>query len=615
MQERAHKPKPKPKVKSLKQPKLIAGFASRSVALDALLAVERESVFANVALATAFKNQGLSERDRAFVTALVQGVTRHRLELDEAIDAASQRPGGKIDLVARNILRIGAFQLTYMPNIPQQAILNTATELAKVRGHVGLGKFTNGLLRHIAHQASAAVAPATSYGTQVPSVGQSGGQSGERSGEQSGGHSAEHPGEQSDKLSNNRSAIQIGNENGITKDNRFRGNKANKHNKPGKVENSGKHLREVSDEKNSQTKAERTLAERYSMPDWLVDRWIRNYGEEETIKLLQFAQTPPALSIRTCELSITPEGLQEILERQGLSVKRSALVNSCLIIERGRISESTDKGGLSAPGKTDASTNAQIKSRKSASSFRGSPEKLTGYSEGLFSIQDESAAFVSLIVEPKSTDFIIDLCAAPGGKTLHIAELMENKGRVVAVDQSASRLTPLKESRTRLGLKNLEIVAHDGRTFKSPMLADKILVDAPCTGTGVINRRADLRFKRKPEDLASLIELQRELLQNASRCIKPGGSLIYSTCSVEPEENFANAQWFLDNFEEFEPEDISRHLPPAILAECAPRWEGPACKSKMEEALVYSVQLLPSRHHVSGFFVAKFRKKFQTQVN
>jgi 16S rRNA (cytosine967-C5)-methyltransferase len=547
------------KIKSLKQPKLIAGFASRSIALDALLAVERESVFANVALAAAFKKQELSERDRAFVTALVQGVMRHRLELDEQIDAASQRPGAKIDIVVRNILRIGAFQLSFMPNIPQQAVLNTATELAKVRGHVGLGKFTNGMLRNLARRASAAAAPADA----------------------------------------DQSLIQPA----ITKTHK---NKLNKL----------KMLKKRSDEEKSQEqeKSEKSLAEKYSMPDWLVDRWLKNYGEEETVKLLQFAQRAPALSIRTCELSITPEGLQDILERQGLSVKRSALVNSCLLLERGRIPESTDHKVATAAQDSESGANAQVKSRKTASSFRGSPEKLTGYKEGLFSIQDEAAAFVSLIVEPKSTDFIIDLCAAPGGKTLHIAELMENKGRVVAVDQSASRLTPLKESRTRLGLKNLEIVAHDGRTFKSPTLADKILVDAPCTGTGVINRRADLRFKRKPEDLASLIELQRQLLQNASRCIKPGGSLIYSTCSIEPEENFGNAQWFLENFEQFEPEDISKHLPPSILAECAPTGEGPACKSKMEEALIYSIQLLPSRHNVSGFFVAKFRKKLLDAV-
>ena len=588
MQERIQKPKPKPKAKSLKQPKLIAGFASRSIALDALLAVERESVFANVALAAAFKKQELSERDRAFVTALVQGVTRHRLELDEIIDEASQRPGSKIDVVARNILRLGSFQLSFMPNIPQQAVLNTATELAKVRGHVGLGKFTNGLLRNLARQVTAVATPAD------------------------GAHSAEQSGDQQSNQPKERSAV----ENGITKDHKNKKSKLDKRNKPGKLDKSGKPFSKSADENLQQAKEEKTLAEKYSMPDWLVDRWIKNYGEEETIKLLQFAQTPPALSIRTCELSITPEGLQEILERQGLAVRRSTLVNSCLIIERGRVPEGTEKAATSASGKNDSPINAsaQVKSRKSASSFRGSPEKLTGYKEGLFSIQDESAAFVSLIVDPKSTDFIIDLCAAPGGKTLHIAELMENKGRVVAVDQSASRLTPLKESRTRLGLKNLEIVAHDGRTFKSPTLADKILVDAPCTGTGVINRRADLRFKRKPEDLASLIELQRELLQNASKCIKPGGSLIYSTCSIEPEENFANAQWFLDNFEQFEPEDISKHLPPAILAECALTWEGPACKSKMEEALIYSVQLLPSRHDVSGFFVAKFRKKSQEQV-
>jgi 16S rRNA (cytosine967-C5)-methyltransferase len=333
-----------------------------------------------------------------------------------------------------------------------------------------------------------------------------------------------------------------------------------------------------------------------------VQRWVANFGKEETAKILQFAQEPPELCIRVCELSITPEGLQEILERNGLTLKKSMLARSSFRIERGRKLDDSEGDSSRRP-------QAQKPSRKSSKSFRGSPEKLPGYTEGLFSIQDEAAAFVCEIVDAKPGELIVDLCAAPGGKSIYLAECMENRGRVVAVDQSASRLSPLKEARTRLGLTNIEIVPHDGRTFKLPQLADRVLVDAPCMGTGVINRRPDLRFRRSEEDLPNLIELQRQLLANATTLVKPGGILVYATCSIEPEENFENAKWFLDNFEEFEPSDIASYLPEAILEECTPNSSGPACKTRIEDSCLHFVQLLPSRHGVSGFFIAKFRKR------
>ena len=503
--------------------KKTAGLLSRQTAFEALVAIEKDKTFANVALADAFKRHQLSERDRAFVTALVQGVTRNRSQLDESIDALSQRPGNKIDPAVRVILRIGAFQLVHMSNIPQQAVLNTATELAKKNGHAGVGKFTNGLLRNLARKFSANLA------------------------------------EPQESIENDDTTAANG------------------------------------------TNTQKSLADEYSMPDWLVQRWLRNFGKEETAKILQFAQEPPALCIRACELSITPDGLREILERNGLTLKKSTLAKSAFLIERGRKVDDDDNES------TRVST-PKI-SRKSSKSFRGSPEKLPGYTEGLFSIQDEAAAFVCQIVDAKPGELIVDLCAAPGGKSVYMAECMENKGRVVAVDQSASRLTPLKEARTRLGLTNIEIVSHDGRTFKLPQLADRVLVDAPCMGTGVINRRPDLRFRRTEEDLPNLIELQRQLLANATTLVKPGGTLVYATCSIEPEENFENAKWFLDNFEEFEPSDIASYLPEAILEECTPNSSGPACKTKIEDSCLHTVQLLPSRHGVSGFFIAKFRKR------
>ncbi len=141
---------------------------------------------------------------------------------------------------------------------------------------------------------------------------------------------------------------------------------------------------------------------------------------------------------------------------------------------------------------------------------------------------------------------------------MHLGELMENKGRVLAVDLHPSRLNLLKKSRQRLGLTNIETYGADGRQFDPSMQADHVLIDAPCTGTGVINRRSDLRLKREPVDIAELVSLQRELLKHGAELVKPGGSLVYSTCSIEPEENVQNFDWFRNAHPEFAPESLTR---------------------------------------------------------
>jgi 16S rRNA (cytosine967-C5)-methyltransferase len=313
------------------------------------------------------------------------------------------------------------------------------------------------------------------------------------------------------------------------------------------------------------------------MPEWLVRRWMENYGRDETIKLLQFAQSTPELTIRVCEMSITVEGYEQILRGRNIQFHRSKLVPSCLIID---------------------------------SKKQGSPEKLPGYSDGLFTVQDESAALVSKVVDAKpGKEVIVDLCAAPGGKSLHMAEMMENSGRVIAVDKHASRLNLLKENRQRLGLTNIEIVAADGRSFTLEKPADRVLLDAPCTGTGVVNRRSDLRFRREAVDIGSLTELQRELLNNAADLVKPGGVLVYATCSIEPEENFDNIRWFMRERSDFEGEDLTPFLPQHLQEELHSCWTGPACKTESEMTTPFMLQLLPSRHGVSGFFICRLRKK------
>lgn len=327
---------------------------------------------------------------------------------------------------------------------------------------------------------------------------------------------------------------------------------------------------DVVDDMNS---APQKLATDYSVPQWIVDRWIENYGKEEAIGLLKYAKSTPPLVIRACETAITPEGLQTILENKGTKFHRGSLVDSCFIIDK----------------------------------MKGAPEKQPGYEEGMFSVQDEAAAFASIVVEPQKGDFIIDLCAAPGGKSLHLSEMLDNTGRLIAVDKSESRLNLIKKNRTRLGLKNLETAVADGRTFQANRLADRVLLDAPCTGTGVINRRADLRYQKEAVDIAALVELQRELLANAATLVKPGGILVYSTCSLEPEENFDNIRWFLREFEDFEADDFSHLIPAAIKEQCSVT-SGPMCKTEAEMNRLCQIQLLPTRHGVSGFFVARMKR-------
>jgi 16S rRNA (cytosine967-C5)-methyltransferase len=243
-------------------------------------------------------------------------------------------------------------------------------------------------------------------------------------------------------------------------------------------------------------------------------------------------------------------------------------------------------------------------------SVHGPPQSLPGFAEGLFAIQDEASAFVSIVVDPKPGEFVVDLCAAPGGKSLHLAELMENTGQLLAIDKSATKLELLKENRQRLGLTNIQIKSADGASLALERPADRILVDAPCLGTGVLNRRPDQRTHKKSEDLQRLVEIQRRLLTHAASLVRVGGSLVYSTCSIEPEENVKNIEWFLANNPNFQAQDISGYLPIKALEAWSSKESSKNADSELvNQAKAGMIQLLPSRHDVSGFFVSKLLKE------
>lgn len=166
----------------------------------------------------------------------------------------------------------------------------------------------------------------------------------------------------------------------------------------------------------------------------------------------------------------------------------------------------------------------------------GDPAGDPRFAEGLYTVQDETSMKVAPMLDPRPRERVLDLCAAPGGKTTHLAELMGGKGLVVAVDLP-DRIGLVAESAKRLGLSNIECVAGDGAAvaFREPF--DAILVDAPCSNTGVLSRRPDVRWRLKEKDIAGAAAIQRRLLENAARLLRPGGRVVYSTCSLEPEEN------------------------------------------------------------------------------
>ena len=319
--------------------------------------------------------------------------------------------------------------------------------------------------------------------------------------------------------------------------------------------------------KESAVKSAEELSNHYSMPLWIVERWLKNYGFEDCLSMLKHALSNPKMYLRVNETAITTEGLLNVFASNNIKAQESKIVPNCLNVTASK----KQKGGF---------------------------ESYPGYSEGLFSVQDAAASLVSQIVAPEKEDYVIDLCAAPGGKTAHLAELMDNTGEIVAVDIYEKRLNLLRQTMDRLSLTNIKLVVEDGTKFKSDRLADKVLIDAPCSGTGVFNRRSDSKYRRKESDIKELQTLQLELLENAASLLKPGGILVYSTCSVEPEENSMVIDSFIEKNNNFKLDDLSKFLSDTLKNHSV----------LSVTAKTGKVQLLPSIFDLSGFFIARLVK-------
>ncbi|HEY8394051.1 MAG TPA: 16S rRNA (cytosine(967)-C(5))-methyltransferase RsmB [Thermaerobacter sp.] len=298
-------------------------------------------------------------------------------------------------------------------------------------------------------------------------------------------------------------------------------------------------------------------------PRWLVERWLRRLGAEETAALLAANNRVPVLSARINRLRAEPQGLRQELEQVGAAVQPGRYLPEALRLGHGV-----------------------------------HPAELAAFREGRLTWQDESSMLAVHVLDPQPGETVIDVAAAPGGKSTHIAERMGDRGRVVACDIDAGRLEKVEENARRLGLRSVELLVLDGRRLPDRFAgaADRVLADVPCTGLGVIARRPDLRWRKSPDDIAALAVLQRELLAAAAACLKPGGVLVYSTCTTEPEENQDVVTAFLrEAGGEFTTEDLRPWLPPALRDE-------PGADEGW-------IQLWPHRHGVDGFFIARIRRR------
>lgn len=291
------------------------------------------------------------------------------------------------------------------------------------------------------------------------------------------------------------------------------------------------------------------VATTFSHPEWMVRRWSKRLGEREAFQLMQANNQNPVHYVRVNTLRTKPENFRLRMEKSNIVFTESEWLPGYYRVESVR--PFIAKGWLD---------------------------------KGFCQVQDVAAGFAPVILDPQPGESIYDLCAAPGTKTIMISDLMDGQGNILAVDISSQRLEKLAESALNHNAENIRIRRSDVRELDLPE-CDGVLLDAPCTGTGVLSKRADLRWRRTEQDLEDLIALQRELLDSAARFVKKGGRLVYSTCSLEPEENFEQVEAFLERNKKFKLEDLSDDLPEEVLT---------------EDGRAY--QTLPHKHGCDGHF-------------
>ena len=292
----------------------------------------------------------------------------------------------------------------------------------------------------------------------------------------------------------------------------------------------------------------------YSHPEWLVRELLTALGSEETAKLLAANNGQAPMTAMVNRTRTTVQDLIQSLEGEGVQARPHPWLADCLILSK-----------------------------------TGNLERLAAFQKGLFYIQDPASKLAALALDPRPDMRVLDCCAAPGGKSFAAAIQMEGRGEVVSCDLHPHKKKLIQAGAARLGLENITPNTADGKAFRPEWEGafDRVLVDAPCSGLGVIRKKPDIRYK-DPTQLAGLPRVQSAILENAARYVKPGGILLYATCTVLPEENGAVTADFLSNRPEF-------HLEPFRL---------PGLEGENDGSLT----LWPQRHGTDGFYICRMRR-------
>lgn len=297
------------------------------------------------------------------------------------------------------------------------------------------------------------------------------------------------------------------------------------------------------------------VATTFSHPEWMVKRWVDRFGEREAFQLMQANNHRPHYYVRVNNLRTKTQNFMLRMDKIDVEYKESDWL----------------------PGYFKVQSVAPFIAKDLLK-------------KGICLVQDIAAGFAPTIVEPQPDEMIFDICAAPGTKSIVMSDMMQGEGTIIAIDINANRLELLARSAMDYHAENIKIRRADARDLDLE-LADGILLDAPCTGTGVLAKRADLRWKRTEEDLKNSVKLQEELLDEAANHVKKSGRLVYSTCSIEPEENWEQVQKFINKHDNFELEPLDDFLPESVL---------------IEDGLAY--QTLPHIHDCDGHFGVRIKR-------
>jgi len=408
--------------------------SARTLALDLLTALRERRGFLTDLIDDVLPRVILSGADRRLMTALVFGVVRRAATLDALIRPHVTRPWDKVEPVWRDVLRLGAYQLVMLNQVPQHAAVHETVELAEHVGRPEAKGFLNGILRRIAETTTDEFFDEPDVDT-VP-----------------------------------------------TDDGRYR--KLTEEVMPDPVEAPADYL-----------------ALGFGLPAWFADRLLARHEDTEAFRLAFHFNAVPSIWLRANTLQLTREAFQQVLELGGIRSEPGDAPQALLLLDGVPIRD------------------------------------IPGYHAGEFCVQDHASQLVAaaLQVEPGMT--VLDLCAAPGGKTTHLAELMKNRGRIIACDIDADRLATVTALADRMKITIIEthLLSEANPAPLGPF--DAVLVDAPCSNTGVLGRRPEVRHRFHPREFEHLMRLQTELLETAVSRVKPGGAIVYSTCSIDEGEN------------------------------------------------------------------------------